>query len=236
MRIVSAITTAPRWKLEPIDGDPHNLRRGEPVSYLPQTLQSLKEAGFDEPMICDDPDLTGSWPNLRRAMAGLVERTDQPDDGLCVFQDDIQVACGLKAWIEQSFWPDDFSRIGVVSLYCAKVNLQPQDGWTDLDLLSSYRPYGALCYVFPRWAAQLLLANPPNLAFLTASDTSVATFCRREKLRYMLHSPGFVEHFGVISSIADHRGNLIPERMAGRWISDANEMSIRETVSDAPAA
>ena len=207
MNIASAVTTCPR---------PGG------ISYLESTLESLHDGGF-EPVVFDDREFTGSWPNLRRALQGRFEA--RPDaEAIVVFQDDVRVARGLRGWLNDALWPAPVETIGVVSLYTATPNhLRP--GWFTLDDLPVYRPYGALAFCFPRHAVELLLQKPANLAFKCGSDTSVATFCRNNKLSYWLHSPSLVEHVGEVSSIADVRGAMIPERCSGNFCEDVDELA-----------
>lgn len=224
MKLVSAVTTAPRFELVPVSTG--KFKRRAPVDYLTGTLESLHTAGF-EPIVVNDPEFEGSWPTLRKALGTLLEN-DEAAEALCVWQDDIRVAAGLSGWLDANLWPCEPAEIGVVSLYTAAVNLQSEDGWFRLSDLAIHRPFGACGYCFPRWAAQRLIDNPTNVAFSMGSDTSVASFCIREGLDYWMRSPGFCQHVGSISSIGNTRG-LDPQRSAGRWIVDCATMAVDES-------
>jgi len=219
MRILSAITTCPR---------------SNGVSYLDGTIRSLTNAGFATEII-HDRMLRGSWPTLRKALERLLmdSGTIRNDDCLIVFQDDIEVAANLAEWVRYNLWPDDYRKIGVCSLYCCQTNIQPTFGWTDLDAIPVWRPHGALSLAFPRRSARILLDDYSNSGFMSGSDTSVASTFRAKGLRNMFHSPGFVEHRGIVSAVCPLGNPINENRRAGRWISDAKTMSVREEVSDA---
>lgn len=206
MQIVSAVTTCPR----------------QGVDYLPITLASLRNAGF-APEIIRDETLAGSWPTLRRALAWLLER---PAEALVVFQDDIKVARDCREWLETQLWPGHEQEVGVVSLYTASVN-HLRDGWFTADDLPVWRPWGACALVFPRHSAEKLLADPTNRAFLCGSDTSIGTFCRRDNLRWWMHSPSMVEHIGAVSAVNPFDVKLDEHRTAGKWCRDVAELTTR---------
>lgn len=208
MKIISAVTTSPRP-----DG----------VDYLPDTLKSLNNAGFDDPLVVVDDDFRGSWPMLRTALGLLM--TDREADCLIVFQDDILVSRGLLGWLEKTLWPSDPATIGCVSLYTAGANGQLEQGWYTSDDLPVFRPWGACGLCFPRRSVRLLLTNPPNTALMTQSDASIATFCRMNGMKLYMHSPSFIQHVGAVGSlgVGDNRG-LIPERCAAWFCEDVKEL------------
>jgi hypothetical protein len=118
MQIVAGVTTAGR------DG----------VSYLESTSASLAAAGFDSPVVFDDPDkLLGPYRNFKRALSELACHFPEAE-ALAVFQDDIAVARGLRGWLEESLWPSNSQSIGVCSLYCAASRIPPIAGWSKLPL------------------------------------------------------------------------------------------------------
>jgi len=201
MRLATAITAAPR---------PGN------VNYLDATIASLLDAGFNDIEIVGDSELSGSYVNLLRTLKGMLK---DGAEALAVFQDDVEVAKGLRSWLDKNLWPGPVESVGVVSLYTCQVNLQSQDGWFRLRDLPAHRPFGACAFVFPRHAAEKLIANPPNQGFRCGSDTSVATFCIREKLDWWMHSPGLCEHRGEETTMG-HTLGLNEHRRAGVWIQD----------------
>jgi hypothetical protein len=185
-------------------------------------MESLSNSGFD-PLIVQDDDYRGSWPMLREALRLLLERGAH--DALIVFQDDIVVAKGLFAWLEETLWPADPETIGCVSLYTAGANSREENGWYTSDDLPNFKPWGACGLCFPRRSAELLLANPPNKALMSCSDASVATFCRMNELNFWMHSPSLVQHIGETSSlgIGNTRG-ITEDRCASRFCVDAREL------------
>lgn len=113
MRIACGVTTAPRR-----------------VSYLDDTIESLYDAGFKEPVIIEDDENFGSYRNFKRAVSMLLHC--QPEsDAVAIFQDDVQVAVGLRDRLQ---WPESPERIGVVSLYTAKPHHINRSGWHKLPL------------------------------------------------------------------------------------------------------
>ena len=204
MHIVSAVTTSPR----------------PGVSYLESTLESLHEAGF-EPYVLNDTDFGGAWPALRRALAKLLETGS---DALAVFQDDVIAAKGLCGWLETNGWPMPVEQIGVMSLYCAGANSMGF-GWYTADDLPVFKPWGACGFLFPRHAAEKLVANPPCKAMLQGADSHTATFCRMNGLRFLLHSPSLVQHIGAIGSlgIGDNRG-LTDDRRSSLFCRDVSDL------------
>lgn len=206
VKIASAITTCKR----------------QGVDYLPATLESLHSAGFD-PQIVQDAELAGSWPTLRRALAGLLERSG---DALAVFQDDILIAKGCREWLEGQLWPSPEEKIGVVSLYTASVN-HLRDGWFTADDLPVWRPWGACALVFTRHFAQRVLYDPTNRAFLSGSDTSIGTACRRDGLKWWMHSPSMVDHVGAISAVNPFAVKLDKDRTAINWCRDVATICIQ---------
>ena len=204
MRIISALTTCPR---------PNG------VSYLQETLESLLSAGFS-PQVIEDPELSGSYPALRRALEWLLERSG---DALAVFQDDIQIAKGCRAWLENELWPFPEHRIGVVSLY-TPTPCHLRNGWFSADEMPVGRTWGALALIFTRRFAEIVLTHKDR-SMLTGSDTTIAGLCRQHGLAWMMHSPSLVEHIGAVSSIQTIGGRLDKNRTAGKWCRDVRELT-----------
>lgn len=190
-----AVTTAPRIE-----------------DYLPATLESLREAGFPEPMVFAMP---GSrlpsrlearcaigrvypWPNFLRAMRGLLDA--HPDaDRLAVFQDDVLVARRCREYLDRS-WPA--GEFGCLSLYTCGRMAKRLDGrgWLPLDFCQT-KPHGALAMVFPKRSALRLLADPPGKGELTKTDTWIGRWCRETGLAWLTHVPSLVQHVGRRSAI-----------------------------------
>ena len=213
MKIHSAVTTCPR----------------EGVDYLPATLESLQNAGFN-PCVVRDANREGSWPTLRKALQRLVAQSKMADDGLLVWQDDVICSANLREYLESTLWPSELSEIGVVSLFTPKPNCL-RDGWFSSDELACFRPFGACALCFSVHGAMAIL-NHKEKAMRTGSDTTTGCLFRKLGLKWLMHGPSFVEHIGLHSSISPEIG-LTDSRISGRWIDDAKTLSVRETISDA---
>lgn len=201
MKILSAVTTCPR----------------ENENYLFGAVASLCEAGFD-PLICNDPGLTGSWPALRNALQSLVAQ-DPDADAYTVFQDDIRVARGLRAWLDTSLWPDDPAKILVCSLYLSGATQITKSGWNDLSQIPVWRPFGACALVFTNSGAKRLISEPMG-GLLTGSDTQVGSLARKSRLGYWTHSPSLVQHIGERSAIHVKEVGLTEARVAANFCED----------------
>ncbi len=119
MRIASAVITTASRKAD----------------YLTATLESLRLAGFPDPDIFHDDDEKpiGPYRNWKRALRSMLHE-DSYSDAILIFQDDIQVARNLRDWFENTGWPSDPSKIGVVSFYTATPHHRDKAGWFQLPL------------------------------------------------------------------------------------------------------
>src|SRR5262249_31303291 len=113
-----------------------------PVPTIDRTLSSLARAGFSPVHIFAEP---GSWipeqfahlprtvhgrplgnlGNFYTSLASLL-MLEPGADCYAVFQDDIEVAEGLRAWCDKELWP---MGAGLVSLYTCGVDHGRQSGW-----------------------------------------------------------------------------------------------------------
>ena len=103
------------------------------ADYLTATLESLRLAGFADPQVFHDDEPMGAYRNWKRALRGMLHE-DSYSDGILIFQDDIQVARNLRDWFEETGWPSDPSKIGVVSFYTASPHHREETGWFQLPL------------------------------------------------------------------------------------------------------
>ncbi len=118
MRIASAVITTASRKAD----------------YLIKTLESLCLAGFADPEVFHDDEIPiGAYRNWKRALRNMLHEDDY-SDGILIFQDDILVAKNLKSWLDATGWPNDPSKIGVVSFYTATPHHKPEEGWFQLPL------------------------------------------------------------------------------------------------------
>lgn len=206
MNIVCTVTTCPRQ-----------------VTYLAETLTSLRVAGFD-PLVFEDPNLKGSRWALRNALGSLLARYPEADV-YAVFQDDILAAKGLCGWLERNLWPADPATIGICSPYTASVNSQPQPGWFDLNQIPVFRPFGACSLIFPNHSAKRFLAESRPDGMLSGSDTQVGLWCRSAGLGHYSHTPSLIQHVGKVSSICLMEIGLDNNRSAGDFCEDCAILS-----------
>lgn len=115
MNIATGITTAPR-----------------PVSYIEGTIESVRAAGFSDPLVLHDDECSGPYRHFKRLLEILIDRTNA--EAFAIFQDDVQVAVGLRDLLDRQGWPESPDQIGVVSLYTAKPHHLDRKGWHRLCL------------------------------------------------------------------------------------------------------
>jgi hypothetical protein len=208
------------------------------VSYLARTLSSIADAGWRELTIFAEPATAipgnaegcriirnsrclGPHRNFRAALAGLVD--SQPGvDAYAVFEDDIALTAGLRAWLESGgLWPS--GRVGVVSLYTAAINHQLQPGWHACPELPKLAQ-GALAYLFPPESARSFLSTSPLSYTWGQQDFWVGWWCRRVGLEYWMHSPSFIRHLGEVSSIGTQ--GLDPHRQCGEFLEEIDPQDV----------
>ncbi len=112
------------------------------VPMLAATLRSLESAGFERLHIFAEPGSAippeanghrvetqprrlGNFVNFYRALATLYRQNDRAD-GVLIFQDDIEVAAGLKGWCDAELFPHD---CGLVSLFTPRMHTDIRPGW-----------------------------------------------------------------------------------------------------------
>lgn len=204
------------------------------VSYLEDTLRSLRAAGF-EPQVMLDHELKGCYRNFKDA---LWFASQGDPDAVVVFQDDIEVSLGLREWLESNLWPEPPEDIGVVSLYTSGVHDQPVDGWHELDLVVQEeghlpwgKAYGALANLFPIESARKLLRDNPRPELLNGNERIVAEWCANQGLSFWMHSPSMTKHTGEVSTFVDRYPTNVPllpcitdARQCKRFCKDVAEL------------
>lgn len=213
------------------------------VSYLNATLRSLRTAGFD-PDVMLDHELKGSFRNFKDALQFIV----RPDaDAVIVFQDDIEVAAGLRAWLDSNLWPHNPEKIGVLSLYTSSLRDHPMTGWQELQLNvndeNSGRPrlslgaLGALAYVFPIRSARQFLKDDPRVEMLSSTDIFVGEWCANSGLQYWTMQPSLVQHIGEVTTFTKRYPTVVPlapciteARQAKRFCNDVSQLVVGETL------
>lgn len=194
-------------------------RRAE---LLPQTLASLKAAGFDAPRLfvdsCDDPrswerefglSVTPRWPAIRLwgnwtlALGELYLRNPKATR-FAIFQDDIVACRDLRAYLERCTYPER----GYWNLITYPMNQKPALGWAEAS--RKRRGLGAQGLVFSRDAVITLLTN--NHAVQRSLDKDqgwrkidggvVHALNSAGWLEYC-HNPSLIRHTGDVSSFGN---------------------------------
>ncbi|MBX3444032.1 MAG: glycosyltransferase [Planctomyces sp.] len=186
---------------------------------LPQTLASLREAGFDELTVFAEPgaDVPADSSllrvvrrerrlgNIANFYAGLSELFASSPDADCyaMFQDDITIAAGTRDWCESELWPGG---AGLVSLFTPLPHTSESPGWR---LLSPgfFRVYGGQALLFRGDVLRQFLADPEVLRAVHANsacdDAIVAGWAARRAIPIAYHTPSLVQHHGRVSSISE---------------------------------
>lgn len=189
-------------------------------TYLPETLASLRSAGFDKPTLFVDDlmhidamslenhlDLTvvarrsrlyayGNW------LLGLMELhlLNPQADRYVMFQDDIQLSQNLVPYLESIPYPDK----GYCNLYTDSSNepfATKKVGW----FLSNQKGKGAQALMFSREAVQRLLLNQHLVYKMTTNvkdyrwkniDGGVKEAMANQGWKEYVHNPSLVQHVG----------------------------------------
>jgi hypothetical protein len=186
--------------------------RREGADYLPATLRSLHDAGWDDVVVCAEPDAPvpsgvrlvrwsqptgGPWPALRAALA-LMRVTRPEASMLAVFQDDIEVARDSRRYVQSSF-----PIPGILSLYTCRRLSAGEKLHGDWGMIEETKPrsFGSLGLVFPRTFATRLLHDPPAADRTAMDDFYVAKWCRQHDIPIWIHHPSLIRHVGAVSSL-----------------------------------
>jgi hypothetical protein len=196
---------------------------------LPRTIESLRVAGFDKPILFIDGCKDSKWykdtfdlevtarstaartfGNWVSALWELYAKT--PDaDRYAIFQDDFVTYKNLRAYLEQCPYPDK----GYLNLYTFPQNekLAPpnHEGW----YLSNQLGKGAVALVFTRDAIVTLLQHPhmvnrPQCAKRgwKAIDGGIVEAFRKSGWKEYVHTPSLVQHTGLLSSMGNRQHSL----------------------------
>ncbi|HEV3343304.1 MAG TPA: glycosyltransferase [Pirellulales bacterium] len=164
----------------------------EPQSWIPRLDGDLR--------VIVHPRRLGNITNFYNALAVLYEQTPNAD-AFAIFQDDVRVAEGLRAWCGREFWP---LGAGLVSLFTPRPHAQPQPGW-HLLAPGFHRIYGGQAIVFRRDLVRSFLADPLVVRSLhvgrSHDDAVVGGWAARRRLSIAYHTPSLVLHTGAVSSL-----------------------------------
>lgn len=190
-----------------------------PKPTIRHTFQSLQDAGFKSVHVFAEP---GSWipeelrclpitvhgrplGNLGNFLTSLATLFVMHPNADCyaIFEDDIEVARGLRPWCDRQFWPQD---TGLVSLFTSRIYSDDRMGWRILKL-GFYRTFGALALVFRRDVLQEFLTDGRAFQFRAVrrhgSDAVLGEWATRRGTGIAYHTPSLVQHIGATSAIAE---------------------------------
>lgn len=184
---------------------------------LTKSLTSLKQAGFEDVQLFAEPGVVvpdvfqhlpitrngrslGVFGNTMAALSSLY--LSQPTaTAYALFQDDITVAAGLKAWCEDEFWP---SGCGLVSLFTIREQIEETPGW-QIARRGFYRTYGAMGFVFRRDVLLEFLSDhrvwSHRLTRAHGSDAAIGEWAARSGHGIAHYSPSLIQHRGKTSTI-----------------------------------
>ena len=184
---------------------------------IEETLDSLGKAGFDDIHIFAEPNAwipdshpgtkvtqrdqrLGNFLNFYSCLSTLL--TDHPQaEAFAVLQDDIQLATGLKQWLDEQLWPLDN---GIVSLFTPRLHSGPSAGWRIVSP-GFQRVCGAQALVFRRELLEKFLSDARVLHSLRlrrqCDDAVLGGWLSREGLGIAYHTPSPVQHVGETSSL-----------------------------------
>lgn len=199
-------------------------------NLLPQTLNSLCDAGFGDPRLfvdgCDDPHeyamfgrpvtcrpnpplkIVGNW---MLGMWELYVRNPQADR-YAMFQDDVLCVANLREYLEDSPYP----KKGYLNLLTHKENEQwthGKPGWCE----ALQRGLGAVGLVFNRDAIQEVLCSGHLVRKPVASghhkirawkklDGGVLEAMRTVGYKEYIHNPSLIQHCGLESTLGNTGG------------------------------
>lgn len=210
-------------------------------TVLPETLRSLHNAGFPQPLLFMDGNI--EWyqaeelchrvsmmhmnshrvGNLRNWISAIhgVYFANPHADRYAIFEDDIYAVKNLRRFLELSDlkrkYPD-----GYFSLYVQKSNLdftEGKPGWH----VSNQRGDGALGLVFDDRTMPLLLSSPvfadrmkdARKAYNSAkADGAIQKALEKHRYREYVFNPSLLQHRGTPSTIGNGYGR-IPKTFPG---------------------
>lgn len=217
-------------------------------TLLPKTLFSLRQAGFESPILFVDGDYDPlSWrgqfnlevsvrtTNIRTFgnwMLGMLELyIREPNaDRYAMFQDDFVTYKNLRQYLEYCKYPDN----GYWNLYTFPQNqeLAPaREGWYE----SNQRGRGAVALVFDRKTLLLVLGsdhmlNRPQNASRgwKAVDGGIVTAMTKIGYKEYVHNPSLVQHTGEISTMLNRKHPLAVSFLG----EDFDAMNLRQVPAE----
>ena len=194
---------------------------------LPQTLASLKLAGFSDIRLfvdhCADPKehvpmakgVTNRWPRIGSYgnwMLGMTELfLRAPDaDRYVMFEDDVVLCRNTRNYVEACKFPTG----GYLNLYTVPDNVEAGQtaGWTR----SAQKGRGALALAFDRDGVRAILTSARCVSHSESkqrghylTDGAILDAMRKVGVREWVHVPSLVQHTGAETTIPNR---LAPTR------------------------
>lgn len=197
---------------------------------LRATLESVEGAGWGDVLVSADttePDDVGGcvsivrhrrtggkqlgpWPHLLDLLQYVL--ANDRWDRLLVLQDDVQLATGLRPWLEHWCRYQDHG-VGVRSLWLpswhATETLQERYLSHSCDLVAWWpirqkdlprRAYGALATAWTRRSAKLLVDDPPRKSGMAKADLRLGQWCKAAGLDWLYPTRSLCQHVGQQNS------------------------------------
>lgn len=179
---------------------PTILTSSRPSPTLSRTIASMKRAGWEFPHVFDGTPLDGKTcaKGCTAGNIGLMEIARwirDGADGLLVVEDDVVFCRGAREYLDQSPWPEDPTKIAVVSPYCNEAySKQPAtNGRWHLENRGLYLA-GSQAWIYP-------FCNLPGIIeYLKQSewgvDRAVGEYAALHGLSVWYHTPSLADHIG----------------------------------------
>jgi hypothetical protein len=210
------------------------------IPTLEQSAQSVRRAGWDEPILFIDGDMeipksqsdlpscrripaVGAFPNYALSLMELFMR-DPHADAYMMLQDDALFpgTSVVRQYLEDVLWLGKTP--GIVSLYCSTEYQQQVSGW---HRFNGPWVWGAVAFIFSNEVARALLTSSlvcdhrarANDDGLSKIDVMIGLFSQATGVSIHYPSPSLVQHIGTISTIWQF-ARAVNARKAGQFIGD----------------
>ena len=179
-------------------------------TLLPQTLASIRRAGFPEPLVrCDNANL-GPLPHWHATAVEVFYR-NRFADRLIIFQDDILCVRNLAEYLNRCEYPTD----GYWNLATIHSNVHAAKRAGTRWFAGRPSGLGALGLVFDNKCLRTLLGSPGLLDWATDPDAprrypryvdgGIATTLAKAGYTQYCHNPSLLKHTGTTSAARPHK-------------------------------
>lgn len=192
--------------------------------YLFRTLESLKEAGFDDVELVYDHNQDGPFRCFKKALRNWVERERTLSPAMFC-QDDVVFSKRLAKYLESLPW--SAGQWELHSVYTAGTYARDDvKGWFPLP--NDARLYGACALIISPGMAENFLRDNPRGEMANMTDTIFGEWCRENNVPIYLHSPSLAQHIGEKSTL--HEFPITEHRRAVDFVDDISDM-LPETIT-----